>query len=74
MLNYYLINILLVTIGGMHVDQLAHNTLKKFTTGFEGCISDLTLAAKHHVDLMEDVEDGENIHECTLNNVKAIST
>ena len=48
----------------MQVDQLSQKTLRKFTTGFVGCISNLTLAATHHVKLMDDVTDGENVREC----------
>ena len=55
-----------VAAGGMKVNEMAEKTLKKFTTGFEGCISSLTLSATHHVQLMDDVMDGENVRECPV--------
>ena len=51
--------------GGMPSDSLAHKTLKKFTSGFQGCIANVTLATDYKINLMHDVIDGENIKQCS---------
>jgi len=51
-------------IGGMAIDQLTHGTLRKYSSGFWGCIKDVMLATDYKLDLMADAADGENIHQC----------
>ena len=48
----------------MPIDQIAHGTLRKYNSGFNGCIKDVMLATDFKVDLMADAADGENIHQC----------
>jgi hypothetical protein len=48
--------------GGM--PQVAQSTVGKFSSGFIGCISNLTLATDYKVDLMDEVRDGRNVEQC----------
>lgn len=49
--------------GGM--DDIVHSTLKKYTSGLVGCISNVTLATNFHIDLIGQASDGQNIKACS---------
>jgi len=49
--------------GGM--DNIVLGTLRKYSTGFVGCLSNVTLAADYAIDLTGDADDGRNIRQCS---------
>jgi len=49
-------------IGGM--EEVLHQTFKKYTTGFNGCVTNVTLATDYHIDLMAEAAEGRNIVKC----------
>jgi len=51
--------------GGM--DDVVHGTLFKYTSGFVGCISNITLGEDYELNLMKEADDGSNISRCTRN-------
>jgi hypothetical protein len=53
------------------MEDVVHNTMLKYTKGFVGCISDVTLATDYHIDLMAEVSEGQNILECSPANPKS---
>jgi len=48
--------------GGM--DNIVLGTLHKYSSGFVGCLSSLTLATDYSVDLFDGADDGRNLRQC----------
>jgi len=48
--------------GGM--DNIVLGTLHKYSSGFVGCLSNVTLASDYAVNLIRDAVDGRNIRQC----------
>ncbi|KAK6179410.1 hypothetical protein SNE40_011777 [Patella caerulea] len=53
----------MVYLGGM--TDVAEKTLGKFTTGYTGCIKDITLATDFKVKLIGHAQSGRNVNQCT---------
>ena len=51
-----------LSAGGM--EDIVHNTLRKYTIGYQGCISSATLATDYRLQLIDDADDGSNISRC----------
>jgi len=49
--------------GGM--DSIVLGTLHKYTSGFVGCLSNVTLANDYSIDLIADADDGRNVRQCS---------
>ena len=52
----------LIISGGMR--EIVHSTLKKYKTGFSGCIANVTIATDYTLDLLGEAVAGENIRQC----------
>lgn len=50
-------------IGGM--PEVSQNSMRKFSTGFIGCIKDMMLAEEYQFSLVEKAQSGSNIETCT---------
>ena len=48
------------------IQDVLENTQRKFTSGFVGCISDLTLAEDYPMKLVEKAQSGRNVHSCSV--------
>lgn len=46
------------------MDDIVHGTLHKYSTGFVGCIANVTLATDFQVDLIAEADEGSNIAQC----------
>jgi len=46
------------------MEEVLHQTFKKYTTGFSGCVTNITLATDYHIDLMAEAAEGRNIVKC----------
>ena len=47
------------------MEEIVHNTLKKYKSGFVGCISNVTLATDYTIDLIKQAASGQNIQQCS---------
>jgi len=51
-----------MSAGGM--DNIVLRTLRKYSAGFVGCLSNVTLAADNSIDLIVNADEGRNIRQC----------
>ena len=49
------------------MDNVVHSTIRKYKSGFSGCISNVTFATDYHLDIMGHAAEGRNIHQCKKN-------
>jgi len=52
------------------MDNIVLGTLHKYTSGFVGCLSNVTLATDYSIDLIVDADDGRNIRQCSDDGVR----
>jgi hypothetical protein len=45
--------------------EVSQNSMRKFSTGFIGCIKDMMLAEEYQFSLVEKAQSGSNIETCT---------
>lgn len=50
-------------IGGM--PDVSQRTLKKFTSGYNGCLQDLTLAEDYRLQMVQSAQNGQNVLRCS---------
>ena len=49
--------------GGM--PEISQNTLKKFTSGYDGCLQDFTLTKDYRLQMVQSAQNGQNVIRCS---------
>lgn len=52
-----------IFLGGM--PDVSQRTLKKFTSGYNGCLQDLTLAEDYRLQMVQSAQNGQNVLRCS---------
>ena len=50
-------------LGGM--PEVSQKTLKKFTSGYNGCLQDFTLAEDYRLQMVQSAQNGRNVRRCS---------